>query len=82
MRGYEAWPHQVDALERAQRENIILNLPTGTGKTLVACLVIGRKSNNYCRLCHMEGRQLPLLQFHDVVIVYHSFIETFAVFGN
>ena len=41
--GYEAWPHQVDALERAQQENIILNLPTGTGKTLVACLVMSNK---------------------------------------
>ena len=58
LRGYEAWPHQVDALERAQRENIILNLPTGTGKTLVACLV--------------ESGRAPIVtavtvQFHDIV---------------
>ena len=37
---YGAWPHQVESLEKAQAENIILNMPTGTGKTLVACMLL------------------------------------------
>ena len=37
---YGAWPHQIEAVERALSENSILNMPTGSGKTLVACMLL------------------------------------------
>ncbi|CAJ1338341.1 unnamed protein product, partial [Effrenium voratum] len=40
MSAYGAWPHQEEALARALEQNIILNQPTGSGKTLVACMLL------------------------------------------
>lgn len=37
---YGAWPHQVEALRHALARNVVLNIPTGTGKTLVACMLL------------------------------------------
>eukprot|EP00439_Symbiodinium_sp_Y106_P042035 s4407_g5.t1 len=37
---YGAWPHQLEAFRRALNQNSILNMPTGTGKTLVACMLL------------------------------------------
>ncbi|CAK9097815.1 Endoribonuclease Dicer homolog 2 (Dicer-like protein 2) (AtDCL2) [Durusdinium trenchii] len=61
--GYEAWPHQVEALERAVRENIILNLPTGTGKTLVACMLLDWfKAPGYVSVFVVNSRALVTQQ--------------------
>eukprot|EP00927_Polykrikos_kofoidii_P028468 TRINITY_DN24852_c0_g1_i1.p1 TRINITY_DN24852_c0_g1~~TRINITY_DN24852_c0_g1_i1.p1 ORF type:complete len:644 (-),score=95.09 TRINITY_DN24852_c0_g1_i1:132-2063(-) len=37
---YGAWPHQIEALQNAFGRNVIVNMPTGTGKTLVACMLL------------------------------------------
>jgi len=37
---YGAWPHQVEALRKAIGQNLIVNAPTGTGKTLIACMLL------------------------------------------
>ncbi|CAE7350675.1 dcl1 [Symbiodinium sp. CCMP2456] len=37
---YGAWPHQLEAFRKALSQNSILNMPTGSGKTLVACMLL------------------------------------------
>lgn len=38
--GLNARPYQIEAVEAAVKENVIVNLPTGTGKTLIAAMTI------------------------------------------
>ena len=37
---FEARPYQIDMFAKAIKENSILYLPTGTGKTYIAVLVV------------------------------------------
>lgn len=38
--GLTARPYQIEAVEAAKKDNVIVNLPTGTGKTLIAAMVV------------------------------------------
>eukprot|EP00122_Pirum_gemmata_P013289 Pgem_evm1s12375 len=43
-------PYQTECLEKIKQENLIINLPTGTGKTLIATLAIEHYLNKYPNL--------------------------------
>ncbi|XP_059352941.1 endoribonuclease Dicer-like [Daphnia carinata] len=59
--GFSPRDYQIELFQAALDDNIIVYLPTGSGKTLIAALLINEKSKEVTKSLHAGGRRTVFL---------------------